>query len=554
MARHCGPAAPRSSLIFSVKQNRGRGVQFQMQSGEQRLFDERPWITHSGRVMRRLAMLLFLAGASVAALAQTNAPDARKLSLEDCIQSALEKNLDVRIARYEPPKSLADLQAAYAGYNPTFTFAPTHTYGKEGGGFNASINTLIASTTKDANTFDTGLGGLMPWGLNYALKGNLSESFGTAGQEDGTTAPFDSSRGSVSIALSQPLLKDLWIDQTRFNIKVGKNRVKYTELGLKQNTMSLVTTVEQAYYDLIYARENVTVMAKAVELATQLVVENKKRVEVGALAPLDEKQAAAQAETSRAALIAAKSSLVVQQNTVKQLISDNYVTLEPVDLHPTVPLGAPVQVFDRQISWSKGLSQRPDLLQAKLDIERQGITLKYNYNQLFPQLDITGGYGYGAGGPFISEFSQALGQIAGREQPAWSIGGQLSYPIGNSGARANYKKSKLVMEQLVLNLKKLEQTIMITIDNDITQAKASYQQVAATRSAREYAAEALAAEQKKLENGKSTTYTVLQMQRDLTTARGNEIQALANYNKLLAQLSLDEGTTLLRLGISVEVK
>ena len=109
------------------------------------------------------------------------------------------------------------------------------------------------------------------------------------------------------------------------------------------------------------------------------------------------------------------------------------------------------------------------------------------------------------------------------------------------------------MEQYLLTLKKLEQTIIITIDNDIVQAQSSYQQVAATRAAREYAAEALAAEQKKLENGKSTTYTVLQMQRDLTTARGNEIQALATYNKALAQLSLDEGTTLQRLGINVEV-
>ena len=99
----------------------------------------------------------------------------------------------------------------------------------------------------------------------------------------------------------------------------------------------------------------------------------------------------------------------------------------------------------------------------------------------------------------------------------------------------------------MLTLKKLEQTIIITIDNDIVQAKSSYQQVAATRAAREYAAAALDAEQKKLENGKSTTYTVLQMQRDLTTARGNEIQALATYNKALAQLSLDEGTTLKRL-------
>ena len=112
-------------------------------------------------------------------------------------------------------------------------------------------------------------------------------------------APFDASSGSASISLTQPLLKNFWIDQTRFNIKVAKNRVKYTELGLKQTIMTIVTTVEQAYYDLIYARENVTVQEKAVELATQLVVENKKRVEVGALAPLDEKQAEAQAASSR---------------------------------------------------------------------------------------------------------------------------------------------------------------------------------------------------------------------------------------------------------------
>ncbi len=212
----------------------------------------------------------------------------------------------------------------------------------------------------------------------------------------GRLTRFDQSGGSASVSLSQPLLKNFWIDQTRFNIRVGKNRVKYTELGLKQTLMSIVTTVEQAYYDLIYARENVMVQEKAVELATQLVVENKKRVEVGSLAPLDEKQAEAQAASSQAALIAARSSLVVQENAVKQLISDNYAAMEPVDLQPTAPLSAPIRVFDRQISWSKGLTDRPDLLQAKLDVERQGITIKYNYNQLFPELDVVGSYGHAA--------------------------------------------------------------------------------------------------------------------------------------------------------------
>jgi outer membrane protein TolC len=493
-----------------------------------------------------------LASVSVAALAQTNAPGVRKVSLDDCIQGALEKNLDLRIARYNPPMALTDLQAAYAGYNPNFTVAGAHNYSMSGGGFNPSIGS-VPSTTADENTFNSSLGGLTPWGLNYSLKGNASETYGR-GAEGSVSAPFDTSSGSTSISLSQPLLKNFWIDQTRLNIKVAKNRIKYSDLALKQTIMGTATTVEQAYYDLIYARENVTVQEKAVELAAQLVTENKKRVEVGSLAPLDEKQAEAQAASSRATLIAARGALIMQENTLKQLITDNYSAMEPVDLQPTAPLSAPVQVFDRQISWSKGLAERPDLLQAKLDIERQGFTLKYNFNQLFPELDLVGSYGHSAGGSGISEFSQALDQMAEGSRPFYSYGAQMTFPVGNTGARATYKKSKLTMEQYLLTLKKLEQTIMITIDNDITQARSSYQQVAATRAAREYAAEALDAEQKKLENGKSTTYTVLQMQRDLTTARGNEIQALATYNKALAQLSLDEGATLERLSINVEVK
>jgi outer membrane protein TolC len=498
--------------------------------------------------MKWFGILLVLAGTSVTGLAQTNGLAVRSLSLEDCVQSALEKNLDLRIARYNPPMALADLKAAYAGYDPNFAASGAHNYSMSGGGFNPSFGFIVPATTSDQNAFKSSLGGLTPWGLNYSLNGNLSETH----VMNDFNSPSDS--GSASISLIQPLLKNFWIDQTRLNIKVAKNRIKYSELGLKLNIMSVATTVEQAYYDLIYARENVTVQEKAVELAMQLVAENKTRVTIGALAPLDEKQAEAQAASSQAMLIAARSSLAIQANTVKQLITDDYAAWEKFDLEPAAPLKAPVQVFNRQISWSRGLTERPDLLQAKLDVERQGVTIKYTYNQLFPELDLVGTYGHGAGGGSISEFSQALYQLGDGSRPFYSYGAQLTFPIGNTGARATYKKSKLAMEQYGLTLKKMEQTIMTTIDNDINQAQSSYEQVAATRAAREYAADALDAEQKKLQSGKSTTYTVLQMQRDLTTARGNEIQALAAYNKALAQLSLDEGSTLKRLSINVEVK
>ena len=152
------------------------------------------------------------------------------------------------------------------------------------------------------------------------------------------------------------------------------------------------------------------------------------------------------------------------------------------------------------------------------------------------------------------EFSDAFGQIQDGSQPFYSYGAQLIFPLANVSARATFKKSKFELEGLKLALKNLEQKIMVTIDNDIRQAQSGYERVGATRAAREYATDALDTEQKKLESGKSTTYIVLQMQRDLTAARGAEIQALTTYNKALAQLSLDEASILERLGINVEVK
>ena len=223
-----------------------------------------------------------------------------------------------------------------------------------------------------------------------------------------------------------------------------------------------------------------------------------------------------------------------------------------VRIQPSGTLIASRQFFNLQDSWSKGMTQRPDLLQAKLDVQKQGITIKYNQNQLFPELDLIGSYGRNAGS--LPEFEQSFGQIAIGTYPTYSYGAQLSLPVANIGARAAYKSSKVTLQQLLLTLKRLEQNIMVQIDDDIKQSESSYEQVAATRTAKEYAAAALDAEQKKLESGKSTTYTVLQMQRDLTTARGNLIQALDTYNKALAQLSLDEGSTLQRLGINVEMR
>jgi len=191
------------------------------------------------------------------------------------------------------------------------------------------------------------------------------------------------------------------------------------------------------------------------------------------------------------------------------------------------------------------------LVQAKLDVEKQGIQLRYDRNQLLPLLDVFGTYGFNGSG---RQFGDALSDLASTDRSYWTAGGKISVSLANIKTRNNVRSDKATLQQLVLTLKKIEEGVMIDIDNDIGTVRASYDQVQATRTAREYQESALDAEQKKLASGKSTTYTVLQVQRDLTTARGNEIQALDSYNKNLSQLSLHEGTTLEKLGIDLESK
>jgi outer membrane protein len=510
--------------------------------------------------MRLFRILSLLAGASTLALAQTNTPvDVRQLSLSDCIQLAVQHNLQLQIDRFGPVVSLYTLKANYGDYDPTLSLSGQHDHNEAGnqilsGGF------TIPGSVSDDNSFSSTLKGLLPWGMTYTLGTStpIKDTFGyvpslnveTNGSVVRTNIPFANSIGAVSASVTQPLLKNAWFDQTRLNIRTGKNRLQYSEVALKLQLIQIITQVEQAYYDLIYSRENVVVQQKAVELAERLVLENKKRLEVGALAPLDLQSAEAQAASSRAALILAQSQLSTQERTVKAFITDQYRDeWANVSLEPSGKLLAPPPVINLQDSWAKALNQRPELLQAKLDVEKQGYQLKYDKNQLLPEVDVFATYGYNGSG---KEFSDALYDIQQMDRPFYTYGGLLTLPLSRTRVRNAYKADTASMRQLVLTVKQWEQNIMVAIDNDIATVRANFDQVHATLSARQYEEAALDAEQKKLESGKSTTYTVLQVQRDLTTARGNEIQALDNYNKSLSQLSQDEASTLQRLGVDFQ--
>ena len=202
-------------------------------------------------------------------------------------------------------------------------------------------------------------------------------------------------------------------------------------------------------------------------------------------------------------------------------------------------------------SWNRALKLRPDYNQLKEELERQNLILKFDYNQLFPSLDLIGSYGRNG---LSDTLGGAAEQVRDGDFPRWSGGAILTVPLSRTRERYIYKRDKAAQQQALLRLKKLEQDIIVQVDDTAARAQSDYQRIQATREAREFAEAALQAEQTKLENGKSTSFVVLQLQSNLTRARGAEIQALADYQKSLAEFSFREGTTLERNKVIISDK
>ena len=460
---------------------------------------------------------------------------------------ALEKNLDLQMAKVDVRGARAALLGAYAYYDPVFeTLAQYSTSTEPSGAVDPNTGLPEPPGERSTHLLTSGIIGALPWGMTYDVGGDLNYFTRESVVDDTRPGQYTLDTG---IRVTQPLLRNLWTDAGRTQVKLNRADVRISEMALRTRIHTVVRDVMLDYYELVFARENVVVKEKALELAQRLASENRKRVEVGTLAPLDEKQAEAQAATARADLILALQLLGTQENLLINRITDNFEQWLGVRVVPTENLVAVPQSYNLSGSWVSALTFRPDFNEMKEELERQGLQVRLAYNQLFPRLDLVGSYGRQG---VDRDFSPALSQVREDLLPRWSVGVVVSVPLGNRGPRGSYGQATALRDRLGLQVKQLHQNILVEVEDAVGTAQGSFQRVTATREARLAAEAAYDAEVKKLENGKSTSFNVLSLQNDLTTARSQEIRALADYNKALAELYYFEGTILEKQRITVE--
>ncbi|MCX7872026.1 MAG: TolC family protein [Verrucomicrobiae bacterium] len=468
----------------------------------------------------------------------------RSISLEECIEMALKHNLDIQIMKLNPEIQRSILEFSKGVYDPVIKLGYNRTMETDPGNIKDFFGTPVRED-RTRNHFDnvyTSVEGKLPSGTMYSIPLEFNRSFGG-------TLPFDTYNGTIGIELRHPLLKNSSIDSERLAILVNKKNIKVSEFSLRYQVMTVVSTVEIAYYDLIFARENVKVMEKALELAEQLYKDNMAKVKAGVLLPLDEKQAESEISMRKSDLLRAWHLVYTTENLLKNLMTDDLEQWKNVRLIPTAPLIAVPQKFDLQESWRTGLSLRPDLAQLKTGVEINDLNIRFYKNQKLPDVSLVGRYGSsaihtGAESMFADTWSQ--------RNPDYIYGIEVVFPWSNKQTKAKLRESRQLREQSELQVKKLEQDIMVQIQDAISLAKTSFDRIDATRRARIFAEAALENEIKKLQNGKSTSFFVLQFQRDLIAARVAEIQALVDYNKALTTIATAEGSILDKLKIKLD--
>jgi outer membrane protein len=477
----------------------------------------------------------------------TSSGDLRELRLEEAVSLALEKNLDIQVAKLEPQS----VDFLVAGFRNQFMPLLSSTVGMRDQyqlptrSINGGDRVSQATTTYNASLTQE-----MPFfGGNYSLSWTNQRQAST----DALATRNPAYTTGVVASYVQPILRGFKTDNLRQQLAINIINREISEESARATVTQTLANVRNAYWDLVFALSAVDVAQRATELADKLVEDNQARVEVGTLAPLDIVQAQAEAATRRQNLAAAEATLGTAELALKRYLvngTDDPMwrqTLRPVDLPSLSPPPADVEGAVR-----RALSERTDIINARKGLDTSDVNIRYFRDLSMPALDLTASYGaQGLGGPILErvgtgtitattgaiavpgDYWQALNVLRNREYPNWNVALTMSYPLWGSQADAQHARARLQRNQSATRIRALEVQIAAEVANAALTVQSNLKRVEAATAARELALKRLEAEQSKFDVGMTTNFFVVQAQRDLRDAQNSELRALADYRKSL---------------------
>lgn len=500
----------------------------------------------------------------------------RPLTLDQALELALTNNKDIEITRKNIRIAEFDLKAARGVYEPRFT---GQTYYERATIPNISFfSPTITKVTNDSIVGNGGLQAYLP-GFGTVFNATLNNQNVRTTNPISIISPQLSSNFSVSI--TQPLFRGRSFDLNRRQIEIAKRNLTLSDVQFRQRTIDIVANVQRAYWDLTYALRNLQVQRDSVRDARAQLEHNRRLVEEGQLAPIDVVAAETQVANFEQSVYDALNTVNQAENVLKNLLAPNRndaiwnVAITPVE---SVELPVPTTTLPEAIDLA--IQNRPELEVNRVQKDINSVDQRYYKELKKPQIDLVASYtSAGVGGSLNPNFTnpllaaclqdptlpqcqtaslnqqtllQSVGgtgtaftDILSNKYPTYRAGVQFNLPIfGDKTARAQYGRSVVEGERLDDQRQQIEQNIQVDVRNALQAVRTAEARLRAAAISRENSERQYESERRKLDEGQSDIYRVLDRQTQLSTARSTELRARTELNKAIADLQRATGNTL----------
>jgi HAE1 family hydrophobic/amphiphilic exporter-1 len=517
------------------------------------------------------------------------------LSLKEALALALENNKDIEVARDTVRMAEFDLQGSYGVYDPRFSTSAWYERIKN------PISSFLSggqngSTIQDDYTASVRLEGLTPkYGGNYRI--DFSSVRLTTNNEFVALNPQFPT--GLTFSYTQPLARGLKFDNARRQIEIAKKNLSLSDAQFRQRAIEVITNVQRAYWDLVFALRNLQVQRDAVRDARSQLEHNKRLVREGQLAPIDVVAAEAQIASFEQNLYSALEDVSRTENNLKNMIAQNHqAAFWSESIVPTDAVNLDIPDVNLQDALQSAMQNRPELQQSTAAREINEIDQRFLKDQTRPAIDLVGTYGVtGLAGsistagvnPFTASslqvrqrvdelsvlagleplpiippqtfapellggYGQSISNLLANRYNNFRVGVQINLPLRNRTAEAQYGRSLVEGQRIATQREQLEQSIQVDVRNALQAMRSAEARLRAAAAEREASEKQYQSEQRKLDAGQSTVFLVLDRQTTLTTARGNELRAQTDLNKSIADLQRATGNALTKNSIVVRVR
>lgn len=518
----------------------------------------------------------------------------RPLSVREALAMALENNKDIEVARQNVKIAEFDLKGAHGAYDPRLS---SSSYFER---INTPTSSFLSGGSNGFTSTSDFTGNARLEGQTPMFGGNYRFDFSSVRQTTNNQFVPLSPQYPTALTLTytQPLFRGLKFDNNRRSIEIAKKNLSLTDAQFRQRAIETITSVQRAYWDLVFTLRNLQVQKDAVRDSRAQLEHNKRLVSEGTLAPIDVVAAEAQVAGFEQSLFTALEEVSKSENNLKNLIAQNRqadiwnLSIVPTD---SVDLLPPAVTLPDALK--AAMENRPELQQSNLAREINQIDQKYFREQTKPAIDLVGSYGMvGLAGvisptainpltsstvalrdrvnllsqlaglqplPFTpSQFSpellggygKSLENLLTNRYNNFRVGVQISLPLRNRTAEAQLGRSLVEGQRITTQREQLEQTVQVDVRNAIQVVRSAEARLRAAGIARDASEQQYQSEQRKLDAGQSTVFLVLERQTALTTARGNELRAQTDLNKAIAELQRATGNALTTNNIVVRVR